>query len=265
MPLSSPRMDRLTRREVIKTFALGTAISNVIGNSWAASLLFDFRPLSHIETGMLQIKLGDFPELNNAGGSVRLGTSPIVCRSAEDVGPVGLFHPVIINRTATGFFVLHAECTHAGCTVSRANAQGIMQCPCHGSQFLADGSLPVPLPPPEVQPARQPLRRLNFTREGENLSIQLPNVFFQIKVQRVNSASRVNLSFLGFPDLTYEIYFHSSLGGPLERVNFATAPDGPLTQTELRVTNPDGIIANLYVERPGVAGFFQIAMKATVV
>ena len=249
------RMDRLTRREVIKTFALGTAISNVLGNSWAASLLFDFRPLSHIQTGILQIKLTDFPELNTAGGSVRVGTSPIVRRSAEDTGPTGLFHPVIINRAATDFFVLHAECTHAGCTVPRTNSQGIMQCACHGSQFAADGSV-------RRGPALQPLRRLNFTRDGDILEIQIPDMFFEIKVDRVASSNRVHLSFLAFSNLTYEIYFRPSLDGPLQRVSFATAAGGTLTQTELP-GNDD--FANVYVERTGTAGFFQIAMKTSAV
>ena len=254
-PYLRSRMDRLSRREVIKTFALGTALSNVIGNSWAASLLFDFRPLSHIETGILQIKLSDFPELNTAGGSVRVGTSPIVRRSSEDTGPVGLFHPVIINRTAAGFFVLHAECTHASCTVPRTNSQGIMQCPCHGSQFAADGSV-------LRGPAMQPLRRQNFTQAGDTLEIEIPGVFFEIKVERVASSSRVRLSFIAFEHLTYEVYFRSSLDGSLQRVNFAADPNGPLTQTEFP---GDGTIPGLYVERPGTAGFFQITMKTSAV
>jgi cytochrome b6-f complex iron-sulfur subunit len=248
-------MDRLTRREVIKTFALGMAISNVMGNSWAASLLFDFRPLSHIQTGILQIKLSDFPELSTAGGSVRVGTSPIVRRSAEDTGPEGLFHPVIINRAATSYFVLHAECTHAGCTVPRLNAQGIMQCPCHGSQFAADGSV-------RRGPAVQALRRLNFTEANGTLQIQIPDVFFEIGVARVPSSSRVHLSFLAFANLTYEVSFRSALDSPLQRVNFAVTADGPLTQTEI-AGNDD--FAHLYVDRPGTAGFFQITMKTSPV
>jgi Rieske Fe-S protein len=253
-PYLRPRMDRLSRREVIKTFALGTAISNVIGQSWAASLLLDVRALSHIGTGILKVNLADFPELNNAGGSVRVGTSPIVRRGSEDTGPAGLFHPVIINRSAD-FFVLHAECTHAGCTVGRMNAQSIMECPCHFSQFAADGSV-------RRGPAQQPLRRLPFRRVDDTLEIEMPDVFFEIKAERVPSASRVHLSFLGFANLTYEVHFRPSLEAPLQRVNFATTPDGPMTQTEL----PGGDdFAHLYVERPGAAGFFHVTMKTLAV
>ena len=251
-------MDRLSRREVIKTFALGTAISNVIGNSWAASLLLDFKALSHIQSGILQVKLSDFPELNTAGGSVRIGTSPIVRRSSEDTGPVGIFHPVIINRAATDFFVLHAECSHAGCTVARMNSQGIMQCPCHGSQYAADGSV-------RQGPALQPLRRLNYTQADGALEIQLPDVFYEIKVERVapsSPSSRVHLSFIGFANLTYEVYFRSSLDGPLERASFSTTPDGPLSQTELPGADD---FSHVYLERPGTAGFFQVTMKTAAV
>jgi Rieske Fe-S protein len=248
-------MDRVTRREVIKTFALGTAISNVIGNSWAASILFDFKPLSQVQAGILKVKLGDFPDLNNVGGSVRVGTSRIVRRGSEDTGPEGIFHPVIINRSATDFFVVNAECTHAGCTVARMNSQGIMECPCHGSQFAADGSV-------RRSPAQQPLRRHNFTRVGDTLEIQLPDVFYEIKVLRVASANRVQLSFLGFSKLTYEVHFRSSLEGPLARVLFSTTPEGPLTQTEFPGADD---FANVYVERPGAAGFFQITLKSLAV
>lgn len=248
-------MDRLSRREVIKTFALGAAISNVIGNSWAASLLLEVKALSHIQAGVLQVKLNDFPALNTAGGSVRIGTSPIVRRSSDDTGPVGIFHPVIINRAATDFFVLHAECTHAGCTVARMNSQGIMQCPCHGSQFAADGSV-------RQGPAVQPLRRLNYTQADGTLEIQLPDVFYEIKAERVPSASRVHLSFLGFANLTYEVYFRSSIEGALERASFSTTPDGPISQTELPGADD---YAHVYLERPGAAGFFQVTMKTAAV
>ncbi len=249
-------MDRFSRREVIKTVALGTAVSNVIGNSGAASLLFDFRPLSHIETGVLQIRLTDFPELSADGGSIRVGTSPIVRRSSEDVGPVGLFHPVIINRSsATEYYVFHAECTHAGCTVNRMNSEGIMACPCHGSQFAIDGQV-------RNGPAAHPLRRLDSSRAGETLNIQIPGIFYEIKAERVPSAARVRLSFIAFLNLTYEVHFRSALDGPLQRVNFSTTPEGSLTQAEFPGTDD---FANLYVDRPGGAGFFQITLKTSAV
>ena len=249
-------MDRCTRREIIKTFALGTAFSNVVGKSWATSLVFDLRPLSHVETGILQVKLSDFPDLNNTGGSVRIGTSPIVRRSSEDVGPTGLFHPVIINRgSGADIYVLNAECTHAGCTVNRMNAQLIMECPCHCSQYVIDGSV-------RRGPAQQPLRAMKFTRLGDLLEIEMPNVFFEISVQRVAAGSRVQLKFIAFSNLTYEVHFRPSLDAPLQQVNFATTAEGPLDRTELPGTDD---FATLFVERPGGVGFFHVTLKTLAV
>jgi Rieske Fe-S protein len=245
-------MKLVSRREVIKTFFLGAAFSNVIGNSWAASLVYEIRALSHIEAGVLEIKLSDFPELSAAGGSIRIGTSPVVRLSAEEIRQSGIFPPVIINRgTGETFYALSAECTHAGCSVQRLNSQGIMICPCHQSQFAADGSV-------RGGPARQPLRPLPFTRQADTLRIQMADTFYEVKAVRVPSSSRVQLSFLGFSEITYEVYFRSTFTGPPQRVHFATTPEGPLDQAEI-AGNDD--FANVYVERPGGFGFFQIAMK----
>jgi hypothetical protein len=130
-----------------------------------------------------------------------------------------------------------------------------MRCPCHGSQFRADGTVLSGL-------ANEPLRRLDYTQVDGVLEIRLPDVFYEIKIERVESASRVHLSFLGFLNLTYEVYFRSSLDGLLERASFSTTPGGPLSQTELPGADD---YAHVYLERPGTAGFFQVTMKTAAV
>lgn len=234
---------------MIKTFFLGTAVSNVIGNSWAATLVYEVRALSHINTGMLQVRLTDFPVLGQPLGSVRIGTSPM---STNGQRQLGIFPPVIINRGAgEEFFILSAECTHEGCTVRRLNASGVMVCPCHFSEFTIDGSV-------QRGPAGQALRAFQFTRQGENLVIQLPDTFYEVKAQKVPASSRVNLTFLGFDQISYEVFFRPTLTAPPEPVTFALTPDGPLTATEI-VGKDD--FANIYLDRPGSFGFFQVAMK----
>ena len=234
---------------MIKTFFLGTAVSNVIGNSWAASLIYEIRALSHISTGLLRVRLTDFPVLGQPLGSVRIGTSPM---STNGQRQLGIFPPVIINRGAgEEFFVLSAECTHEGCTVRRLNASGVMVCPCHFSEFTIDGSV-------QRGPAGQALRSFQFTRQGEELLIQLPDTFYEVKAQKVPASSRVHLSFLGFDQISYEVFFRPTLTGPPELVPFALTPDGPLTATEIAGADD---YANIYLERPGTFGFFQVAMK----
>jgi hypothetical protein len=72
-------------------------------------------------------------------------------------------------------------------------------------------------------------------------------------------AGRVEISFLGFTELTYELYFRETLSSPLHRVSFATTPGGPLSTTELAGADN---FQSFFVERPAQAGFFQVAMKA---
>jgi Rieske Fe-S protein len=243
-------MKPLSRRAVLKTFCLGAACSNAIGKAWAASVLYDIRPFSHIQTGILRVNLSDFPELTQPLGSVRIGTSGIDARTNRQLG---LFAPVIINRAEQGeLHVFSAECTHEGCTVRRLEPNSrTMSCPCHGSVFLIDGSV-------IRGPALQPLRAFQFTIRGDALEIEMPDVFYEIETRRVPTANRIEISFLSFEHLSYEVYFRETLDGALQRVSFATTSTGPLDKTELQVADN---FASVFLERPGNFGFFQIAMK----
>ncbi len=46
---------------------------------------------------------------------------------------------VAVFRGADGIYAVSTICTHLGCVV-KANAEGF-ECPCHGSRFLADGTV----------------------------------------------------------------------------------------------------------------------------
>jgi len=57
---------------------------------------------------------------------------------------------VWIIRTADGMYALNAICTHLGCTPNWFASEERFKCPCHGSNFLLDGTnvagpAPVPL------------------------------------------------------------------------------------------------------------------------
>jgi Rieske Fe-S protein len=54
--------------------------------------------------------------------------------------------------------VLSAACTHAGCVVRWNSLEQCWDCPCHGSQFAADGSV-------LNGPAVSPLQRLDDASE----------------------------------------------------------------------------------------------------
>jgi nitrite reductase/ring-hydroxylating ferredoxin subunit len=240
----------LTRRQVIKSFVLGAAFSNVIGRGWASAVLHELKPLSHLQNGLLRLNLVDFPALAQPLGSVRVGTSAL---DAAGRRQLGLFAPVIINRDANNqLHVLSAACTHEDCTVRRVdpNSQR-MVCPCHGSQFGVDGRL--------LQgPAFRSLDRFEFRQRGQFLEIDLPDVFFEIEARRVPSSARVSLSFLAFEDITYEIHLTPAIGGTPVRVPFALTASGPLDRLEYPGQSD---LPTLYVERPGAAGILQIVMR----
>lgn len=48
---------------------------------------------------------------------------------------------VIVRTSDTEFATLTAVCTHSGCTVAYKVAPNELQCPCHGSKFMVDGTL----------------------------------------------------------------------------------------------------------------------------
>ncbi|MGI5399944.1 Rieske (2Fe-2S) protein [Streptomyces sp. CA-135486] len=73
-----------------------------------------------------------------------------------DGGKVFDAQKVVVTQPQSGEFkAFSAICTHQGCTV-KTIADGIINCPCHGSKYrIADGSVaggpaPKPLPPKQI-------------------------------------------------------------------------------------------------------------------
>jgi cytochrome b6-f complex iron-sulfur subunit len=50
---------------------------------------------------------------------------------------------LVLGRDANGIYAMSAICTHAGCAVSVVNSGGqpSLNCPCHGSNFSANGAV----------------------------------------------------------------------------------------------------------------------------
>ncbi len=71
---------------------------------------------------------------------------------------------VVTQPTAGQFHAFGAECTHKGCTVNKV-ADGLIECPCHGSAFSAtDGAV-------EHGPATAPLAAKTVTADGAKLTV----------------------------------------------------------------------------------------------
>ncbi len=71
---------------------------------------------------------------------------------------------VITQPTAGHFKAFSATCTHMGCTVATIS-NGLIHCPCHGSQYsITDGSV-------KGGPAPKPLPSKNVTVQGTELIV----------------------------------------------------------------------------------------------
>src|SRR5262249_18606346 len=104
-----------SRREFIRTFVFGTVLAAGIGQPWRRTYLAEAAPAASDGSGLLQIKLSEYPSLLSESGSVRIGVNGIL---DDNTGPLGFFYPIIVNRgSGNQFYALDSGCSHAGCVV----------------------------------------------------------------------------------------------------------------------------------------------------
>lgn len=73
-------------------------------------------------------------------------------------------HVVVTQPTQGTFKGFSSTCTHLGCTVNKV-ADGLIQCPCHGSKYsVADGSV-------KAGPAPKPLPSENITVKDNQITL----------------------------------------------------------------------------------------------
>ena len=240
-----------SRRRFVKSLSLGTAFSILFGKPWQAAVLADCIASN---TGKFKIRLDDYPALQQAGGSVRLSVNPV--RPDAEPFPDGDFYPILINRGAGNtFYVLDAECQHAGCVVPAYDVDvGGILCPCHGSLYDIDGSV-------LRDPAQRPLRTYQFAFDGNNtLTIDVPNLSFCVNasVAPGGPTARLQIDFETHLEVQYEVYFRERSQDPWTVVSFATTPDGPADQMFLTA---NGAPATMFVDRATSTGYYAVAMR----
>jgi cytochrome b6-f complex iron-sulfur subunit len=87
-----------------------------------------------------------------------------VSRSGALVEDPGGGLPIFVHRSATGVYLaVSTRCGHQGCQVEPAGER--LVCPCHGSEYLLDGTI--------LQgPTQRPLERFGASLEGDTIFIQ---------------------------------------------------------------------------------------------
>jgi cytochrome b6-f complex iron-sulfur subunit len=105
--------------------------------------------------GWVEVKLDDFPALREPGGA------------AEVRVPQALLDVVVVHTSPGCYAALWRICTHGDCPVGWKPAEGLLECPCHGSRFGQDGRV-------LNGPATRPLTAFPAVRVGEAIFIHRP-------------------------------------------------------------------------------------------
>jgi Rieske Fe-S protein len=104
---------------------------------------------------------------STTGGAPAGGGTPLASTSAIPVGGGTIFADkkvVVTQPTAGTFQAFSSTCTHLGCTVAKV-ADGLIQCPCHGSRYsIVDASV-------KAGPAPKPLPPMNITVTGTEITL----------------------------------------------------------------------------------------------
>lgn len=109
-----------------------------------------------VSSGAVEIKVAEQPELANVGGAIKLK-------------PAGINDTILVWRSGpSAFEATSIVCTHMGCEVEVAEGGKSLACPCHGSQYNADGTV-------RHGPAERALKRygVDVSPDGAGLTVHV--------------------------------------------------------------------------------------------
>jgi Rieske Fe-S protein len=110
---------------------------------------------------------GDGTSGGGSGGGENAGADPLASTSdiPEGGGKVFADRKVVVTQPTAGEFkAFSATCTHQGCAV-KSIADGVINCPCHNSNFsITDGSV-------QSGPATKPLPAVEITVSGDSITL----------------------------------------------------------------------------------------------
>ncbi|MFD3502731.1 Rieske (2Fe-2S) protein [Streptomyces sp. NPDC058678] len=105
---------------------------------------------------------GDGSAGGKAGGGTALASTADI---PEGGGKVFADQKVVVTQPTAGEFkAFSATCTHQGCAV-KSVADGVINCPCHNSNFsITDGSV-------KSGPAKKPLPEMQIAVSGDSITL----------------------------------------------------------------------------------------------
>jgi Rieske Fe-S protein len=251
-----------TRRHFVKQFTLGTVVTTLAGQTTVSRVLGALQ--DEDTSGILTVKLADFPVLNVANGSIRINLHPVVGN-----GQPGRWYPVILTRgnvPGTTFFPLEGRCTHEECILRWYgwNNTTYIACHCHESRFRRNGTV-------LAGPAVDPLTAYTYTFDGAAVHIKVPGLYHKVDVAPAQTAvgARLRLDFEASRNAEHRLLHRATLDAPWTQMLFSTTPGGVANKTFYKYELYDNLApptqpASLYVDYPGDRGFFAITVQTEV-
>lgn len=140
-------MSDSTNHPLARRTFVGGGLGLVLAGCAGGTQKWEAKPVAVRDAGLVELDLGDYPELVTPGGMVALQ-------------PATLRKPVLVQRLEDHQVrVLSLTCTHLGCVVRWDDEQQDLACPCHGSRFDDRGT-------PTKGPAKQGLALYDSQLEG---------------------------------------------------------------------------------------------------
>ncbi len=244
----------LSRKAFIKTFSVFVAHSTLAGRAWSQTVASQVHAFA-VPTGVIRIRLSDFPALQAESGSVRIALNPV----NGNQGPDGTFYPFIINRGPNNaFYALNSRCAHQGCIVEALDpSSNRMNCFCHNSVYAIDGKR-------VSGPTPGNLSKYTATYDGQDvLEVKVTNLAYSLSAASVQpvqpGANRLELAFRAYRNVDYEVQYRKSLDAAPVAVQFGLTATGDIDQDVY--TSPSNQTLKFYIENTAASGFYTVAMR----
>ncbi|WP_146852062.1 Rieske 2Fe-2S domain-containing protein [Brevifollis gellanilyticus] len=250
-PRKRASLEMLSRREWVKTFALGCIAS--VGSGARSTVLADISPGVNV-ANVIDLKTADFPVLQSTYGSVRVGLF-------NENLPGGKM--VVTRGPGDVFYAVSAVCTHSA-TIVDAYLHGDTQliiCYGHDSHYAMDGTL---LKANDEGTANQGnLPKYNTSYANGVVRIELPSLNFKLNTvfiqSEVGNSKRLALNYNQRLGARYKVRYTPDLITPPVAVNFALTAGGVANQTQTAVATSNNA-RTLYVDSTQSRGFYFIEM-----
>ncbi|WP_240359857.1 ubiquinol-cytochrome c reductase iron-sulfur subunit [Pyxidicoccus trucidator] len=170
----APHIKEVDRRAALRTLLRGTcalaAVGAGCGGEWRDAVVLD-APAPDAGAPGAACSGGPTPGTAGEGWvEVRLEEHPGLREPdgfAEVRVPQALLDVVVVHTSPGCYAALWRICTHGDCAVGWKPADGVLECPCHGSRFGQDGRV-------LTGPATRPLTAFPAVRVGDSVFIHRP-------------------------------------------------------------------------------------------